>query len=62
MNNDPFLAPKFNNDHSASNTLMSAFINSVEAQRGKEIPEQDAMDLIARARAFAAIVKFSTGK
>lgn len=37
-----------NNDVAAINSLQ-AFINAVEAQRGKKIPEEDADDLIAAA-------------
>ena len=37
------------NDKAAVNSL-EAFINAVEAQRGKKIPEADADDLIAAAQ------------
>ena len=40
-----------NNDVSAVNALY-AFINAVEAQRGKQISEADADDLIAAAQAI----------
>lgn len=37
------------NDHTAINVLVSAFINSVEAQRGKELSDAEADNLIGRA-------------
>jgi len=44
-----------NNDIAAINCL-GAFINAVEAQRGKKIPEADADDMIASAQGIIAVL------
>ena len=39
------------------NVLMFAFINAVEAQRGKELSEAEADDLISRAEEIALVLE-----
>lgn len=46
-----------NNDLSAINVLMSSFINAVEAQRGNQILEAEADDLISRALEIIAAIE-----
>jgi len=46
---------KKNNDVAAVNA-MGAFVNQVEAQRGKKITEEDADALIAKAQAIIALL------
>ena len=45
------------NDLVAINVLLEAFVNAVEAQRGKELSDDEANDLISRAEEIALVLE-----
>lgn len=48
-----------NNDVAAMNILLNAFINAVEAQRGKKLTDEEADDLVGRAEEIALVLSIA---